>query len=284
MISNDDEKLLGRKHFESNSDEESKPKIVLPFCEICCLNEFKYKCPKCNIKTCSLICVKQHKNKNKCSGVKDKFNKNKELDEIDLYRDMNFINDAFNQTNKFSKTIHNLTEIPNEKLDKFSKDKRRKNFKKLCRKFRDVNLELCPTIIQKFAENKSFCDSREKKFYWTIKFIFLNVDNKKLEHLFIEPFDDSDFTLNKILEHMLQNKKELNVDLLLFTNQLQDEELKKIEFLYKLNVTENNEEKKNICKINNYYYQICDRNQLLKDILKFKNVYEYPEFYIKILN
>ncbi len=31
-------------------------------CEICCVAAAKYKCPRCESRTCSLACVKQHKN------------------------------------------------------------------------------------------------------------------------------------------------------------------------------------------------------------------------------
>ncbi len=30
-------------------------------CEVCKTNDFKYKCPKCTSRTCSLVCVKKHK-------------------------------------------------------------------------------------------------------------------------------------------------------------------------------------------------------------------------------
>ena len=32
----------------------------------------KYCCPRCSLKTCSLPCVKQHKERDKCSGIRDK--------------------------------------------------------------------------------------------------------------------------------------------------------------------------------------------------------------------
>ncbi|CAH8589722.1 unnamed protein product [Heterobilharzia americana] len=40
-------------------------------CAICLEKEFKYKCPKCEIRTCSLFCCNNHKSQFDCSGVCD---------------------------------------------------------------------------------------------------------------------------------------------------------------------------------------------------------------------
>ena len=41
-------------------------------CELCGKVQWKYRCPRCNRKTCSLACVKQHKVQTNCNGVRDK--------------------------------------------------------------------------------------------------------------------------------------------------------------------------------------------------------------------
>ncbi|TNN21142.1 putative box C/D snoRNA protein isoform 1 [Schistosoma japonicum] len=40
-------------------------------CTVCLENEFKYKCPKCEAKTCSLSCCNDHKIRFDCSGICD---------------------------------------------------------------------------------------------------------------------------------------------------------------------------------------------------------------------
>ncbi|KAK4468771.1 hypothetical protein MN116_007944 [Schistosoma mekongi] len=40
-------------------------------CTVCLENEFKYKCPKCETKTCSLSCCNDHKIRFDCSGICD---------------------------------------------------------------------------------------------------------------------------------------------------------------------------------------------------------------------
>ncbi|KAF8563079.1 hypothetical protein P879_09925 [Paragonimus westermani] len=40
-------------------------------CEICANNPHKYRCPRCDMKTCSMSCCLEHKIKFECSGVRD---------------------------------------------------------------------------------------------------------------------------------------------------------------------------------------------------------------------
>ena len=64
-------------------------------CLICHLNEHKYTCPACGVKTCSINCVKRHKRQTECSGLVDqsKFVPKKILsqDESHINRDYNFL-------------------------------------------------------------------------------------------------------------------------------------------------------------------------------------------------
>ncbi|KPI38199.1 Box C/D snoRNA protein 1 [Cyphellophora attinorum] len=48
---------------------EDKPLTAL--CAICHTGDQKYTCPRCNIHTCSLPCVKLHKVRASCSGIRD---------------------------------------------------------------------------------------------------------------------------------------------------------------------------------------------------------------------
>ncbi|KAI7871543.1 hypothetical protein BDF14DRAFT_1683074, partial [Spinellus fusiger] len=41
-------------------------------CEQCNQQPWKYKCPSCFLKTCSLPCVKQHRIDKECSGERSK--------------------------------------------------------------------------------------------------------------------------------------------------------------------------------------------------------------------
>ena len=55
---------------EQDEDEEQFP-LRLGLCEPCGLHPAKYTCPRCQMKTCSLACVNQHKESQGCNGIRD---------------------------------------------------------------------------------------------------------------------------------------------------------------------------------------------------------------------
>ena len=97
---------------ENSKDDKQFQKNFITNCQICKIKNSIYKCPRCQIKTCCLICVKEHKKIYKCSGIKDKFSKKplKEFTDCDFMRDMNFINSTINDTNTIGKKMFNLTD------------------------------------------------------------------------------------------------------------------------------------------------------------------------------
>jgi len=201
-------------------------------CEVCKTNSSKYKCPKCNVRSCSLVCVKQHKFSAKCNGVKDKFTKNIKLTENDFLRDIKYMSDMINDSNSVSKQLYLQIDDDERKL----KEKKQKNFKKLCKKFRSVQVERCPIFLDRFMENKSYCDSKEKKFYWTIKFNMISAKNDTLlSHVMKNPFDDSAFSLRQIFDKFFENRSEFLVEELIIINNINKDKIEKINLLYKLN-------------------------------------------------
>jgi hypothetical protein len=267
---------------EINQNEEKNKEIIL--CEICHQNEFKYKCPRCLIKTCCLICVKKHKKAKDCSGVKDKFTLDTNLNNFtdkELVKDMRFLNEAIGETNRASKKVFNMTD--NE--EKKEKEKKNKYNRKCAKKFRNLTLHCSPMIMQRFSENKSYIDYKNKKFFWTVKFIFNVSDGTKFEHIFKETFDDSQYNLNEMIEYLLKNKQEVDLKTLMFINTLKEEDLKNSQILFRLNLKEMDKNliKGKLVKINKMHFEECDKNIILKDLLFGKDVLEYPEFNINVL-
>ena len=41
-------------------------------CQQCCTREAKYKCPRCDAKSCCLDCVRAHKKATECNGQRDR--------------------------------------------------------------------------------------------------------------------------------------------------------------------------------------------------------------------
>lgn len=168
-----------------------------------------------------------------------------------------------------------------------------------------MQLECAPKLIRKFNENKSYCDSKEKKFFWTLKFNFLeHVENKsqvnlleiskennffklgdlrKFEikrlielnnfesfgHLFNEPIDDSVNTFNTLFEFLLKNKDLLNFETLRVVNKI-SEKTEDLVVLMRLNIFDTNDLNKDFL-INNGNYLVkikdCYYRVIEKDLL-----------------
>ncbi|CAI2166685.1 14468_t:CDS:2 [Funneliformis geosporum] len=55
----------------STSKQQPQKKPNLTKCQNCD-NDWKYKCPKCDFRSCSLDCCKLHKEKYSCNGIRSK--------------------------------------------------------------------------------------------------------------------------------------------------------------------------------------------------------------------
>jgi len=67
--------------------------FVYRHCEVCRETVFKYRCPRCLMKTCSLSCVKQHKLTSGCDGQRD----TTAFVSLDDFTDLNLLSGSFEQ-------------------------------------------------------------------------------------------------------------------------------------------------------------------------------------------
>lgn len=65
-------------------------------CETCNAIPHKYTCPGCSVKTCSLPCVRKHKEDTGCTGQRDKtkFVRKDEFTELDFLNDYKFLEES----------------------------------------------------------------------------------------------------------------------------------------------------------------------------------------------
>lgn len=184
--------------------------------------------------------------------------------------------------------------VINIKIFKYFLVRRNKNFKKLCKKFRNVQLECAPKLIKKYNENKSYCDSKQKKFFWTLKFNFLdykenisiinlndisnekdkfistmkknNASNKVIElqnfqsfsYLFDQPIDDSVNNFFTLYEFLFKNKDKLNFDTLCILNKHSSENIEDLIVLMRINFVEKDKIKENDYNRSMFIYKIKD--------------------------
>ena len=269
---NKKEKKEDDSSINSQSEEEKKE-----LCEICKKEEYKYNCPKCKIKTCSVNCVKAHKKKYGCDGEKDKFkliSKQADYNEQAFHRDVNFLNTAINDINTANKKVYNLTEYTDT-----SQNKTFKTFKRILKKFRDINYFKSPMIMECNKYNKSYSDTNLKKIYWTIKLNFLD---EKLYYISDIVFDGDETNIKKLIEYLNNNKESIDKNNVGILNIIKEEDwYKKYSFYLKMDIFSLTfEEKKKYFNYNKYYYSLCDLETNINELLKGKNVYEFPEFYL----
>ncbi|XP_035810977.2 box C/D snoRNA protein 1 [Amphiprion ocellaris] len=142
----------------------TKRKISLSACGVCGSEEAKYKCPACLTYSCSLLCVKKHKEDSGCSGVRNKtaFVTLSHFDEMTLLSDYRFLED----TGRFADGANrdNLIRAPRTtfKTKTLAANARKMN----------ITLRLLPVSFSKSRENSTVFLKKEKLFLWHLKLIF----------------------------------------------------------------------------------------------------------------
>lgn len=157
-------------------------------CEVCKINKFKYKCPGCLKKTCSLECSKKHKKDDSCSGqsynplkyvssgtlksADDEKHENNYL----VQRDYNFLTNIKRQLEiqkldgktKNKRTLHNGNNNNNA-----NSCVKRARVEEECSRVirRGVNCLLLPRGMQRSILNKSRWDKNLDLFVWTVDWV-----------------------------------------------------------------------------------------------------------------
>ncbi|XP_010729260.1 box C/D snoRNA protein 1 [Larimichthys crocea] len=151
----------------SGPDKElrgTKRKISLSNCGVCGSQEAKYTCPACLAHSCSLLCVKKHKEDSGCSGIRNKtaFLTLSHFDEMALLSDYRFLED----TGRFADgaTRDDLVRTPRTtcKAKRLAANARKMN----------ITLRFLPITFTKSKENSTFFLKNGKLFMWHLKLIF----------------------------------------------------------------------------------------------------------------
>ncbi|KAF5760967.1 putative Zinc finger, HIT-type [Helianthus annuus] len=154
------------------SSPSSKP------CDECKTNEFKYKCPGCSVRSCSLPCVKAHKQRTGCTGKRQQLTEFVPLSKFDdnlLLSDYNMLEDVKRIADSAKRRRVSLCGsdygIPLH-LKSLINGARSRRFK----------LFFLPTGMSKRQTNKTSFNNRWKVFYWTIEWRFHSTDIKLIDH------------------------------------------------------------------------------------------------------
>ena len=173
-----DQDILRRKIHKSLPTNQ-KPKS----CHFCS-NTPKYKCPKCQISTCSLKCCKQHKVDFSCDGVRDqtKFIDKKSYVERDFKRDIHFLEDLNRNFLACSGKVARFEAAQSIATDSKPKNTQnhvhQKKFQKFLKNKLNIEYLILPNFYEQHLKNTSRINNKSKKIFWTLK-----INNKYFQNL-----------------------------------------------------------------------------------------------------
>ncbi|XP_053542266.1 box C/D snoRNA protein 1 [Ictalurus punctatus] len=243
------------------SEEERrglKRKISLTSCDVCEAEEAKYRCPNCLKCSCSLPCVKQHKFRSGCSGVRDRTT----FVPLSHFSDLHLLNDY-----RFLEETGRVAERPNR--DALLRTRSRHSFRVmlLLRNARaaKVNLKILPKSFSRGRENTSMYNKIERKLYWHLKLIFPQSDAEYSTRV------PEDRVLEKILSDYVHPTE---------SDPVKRQNLKTYVLtpLDQLSVFMKSEQR----LPNSLNYHELDLKKSLRENLAFKTVVEYPELHVVV--
>ncbi|NWT68177.1 BCD1 protein, partial [Prunella himalayana] len=241
-------------------------------CETCSKEAAKYRCPRCMIFFCSLLCVKKHKLAQSCNGVRDKtaFVSVNEFTDLNLLSDYRFLEDVGRTADAAAR--HCIVHSPaTKRLLYFLRNKARG-----C----NIELKTLPVFFSKRRENSTTFNSVENKFYWHLKLVFPHChaeytlkgvpDDKTLADIlkpYIDPVESDPVVCQRFIVHHF----------CIFTAFFF--------FLLKIYTASPQSDVRILMKIenrsrNSVRYNELDASRSLLDNLKGKVIIEYPTLFV----
>ncbi|XP_048353350.1 box C/D snoRNA protein 1 isoform X2 [Sphaerodactylus townsendi] len=236
--------------------EAVRRKMSLNRCEICNMEEAKYRCPRCMKYSCSLVCVKQHKTTDNCNGVREKtsFVSINQFSDLNLLSDYRFLEEVGRMANCAARDVTSHKPRTNKFVNFLRNRARRYN----------IHLKTLPIGFTKRRENSTFFNNKEKKFYWHLKLIFPHSHAK-----FTEKRVPDDKPLFDILKHYVDPQESDPVicqRLKIYTTSSPSD----IQILMKVEISPSNTSR----------YEELDASKGLLDNLRGKTIVEYPSLHV----
>ncbi|GLT62875.1 hypothetical protein SLA2020_354780 [Shorea laevis] len=164
---------------EAEASTNPKPMAKEPaFCEECKNHTSKYKCPGCSLRSCSLPCVKAHKQRTGCNGKRNmtKFVPLSEFDDNLLVSDYNLLEEVKRIAESAQRTRAKLCGYSHFKLPFVLRSLRS------AAASRGTKLWFQPSGMSKREKNQTRYNQREKFILWTIEWRFHSTDVVIVDH------------------------------------------------------------------------------------------------------
>lgn len=257
LIDDDDNEEEENEEIDENVPPVKKVKPVNKNCEICEHILFKYTCPGCSMKTCSLDCVMEHKKTTGCSGQRNKtsFVARTEFDNIHLLNDYRLLEEVARIADNAKRDTKAKKPWVQKRITILQKHSQKAG----------VSWYAMEKGMKRAKENRTRYIFKEESIQWTIKLVFVDIEKEFFEQCF-----DRDI-LKTVLQKYINKEKILPEYKIPFSQYIQDEALK-------VSVFFRNEFEPG----DNSRYTLVDHEKPLKDCLHGKSVLEYPEFHIAL--
>ena len=170
----------------SDDDETTEPAIGGPqrTCSSCA-ELAKYTCPGCAARSCSLVCVRAHKEASGCTGLRatSTYRAMSNFDEQTLLRDYQFLENGTRTLDSADRRLQKAA--PNEPQGHATQSPARRELLREARR-RGVLLELLPQGMQRQRENTSRHVRREHTLRWRVEVVFCKAGVKHAEEAVAE--------------------------------------------------------------------------------------------------
>ncbi|KAJ1604693.1 cysteine-rich domain-like protein [Cryptosporidium canis] len=219
-----------------------------------CSNDFKYRCPACNIKSCSLECVNSHKSKTGCdgNGIKKHIERNITISEYngnDMWRDFNFLEDTRRRIANASREqkqkkradsytvqhsagfVGNITRrggggskvaenqglVTVIKESSFSKSSPIPLLKKACT-MRKIKIIFCPVNeMQIRMNNTSYYNKKGDLLSWKMEF-YIHSENNSIEKKYMDSVSEAEIVADVVLRLINSTDKSMIKGVFLLDN------------------------------------------------------------------
>ncbi|XP_045606797.1 box C/D snoRNA protein 1 [Procambarus clarkii] len=186
---------------------EDETRSRLGMCSVCRVNKAKYTCPACSIKSCSLSCVKAHKQCEGCSGVRNRaaLVLKDDMDNLTLlsdYRLLEEIDHKLEDNLRHPLRRHVMRSLKDKpSLPHFLHRLRNEAWN------RGTTLKFMPSHFASRRENTSRFNFKEGIIRWHIKWIFHQADVT-----FTDTSVDENTPIIKLLTKYLEPNNDLSQD------------------------------------------------------------------------
>ncbi|KAG6457746.1 hypothetical protein O3G_MSEX010483 [Manduca sexta] len=146
-------------------------------CEVCGVNKAIYTCPKCEVKTCSLSCVRIHKKELECDGIRDrtKFIRMKDFNDTDLLSDYRMLEEC-------ARFVWSVKRNENKKYTRIDKDLPIHLFKlKMAARQRGIVLQFLAQNFTRHKMNTTRYNYKNRIISWRVEWVFPNVEKGPLK-------------------------------------------------------------------------------------------------------